>query len=123
MADWSGSARFQTLFESALDAYEKKTGVTLAEHPLAVQLQSCHSVEDITTLLHRQAQAFSDFRENDRIMKSIRTTVSILTPLSGAASVARVRQKMLVACFTTLTVFSDVILTCESNTGCSRYPT
>jgi hypothetical protein len=51
MAAQSGSARFQALFESALKDYEKKTGITLSKHPLAVQLQSCHSEHDITDLL------------------------------------------------------------------------
>ena len=87
MADQSGSARFQTLFESALLAYEKKTGVALAQHPLAQQIQSCHSAQDIITILQGRAQAFDEFRR-DKIIKSIKATVSILTPLSTAASLA-----------------------------------
>jgi hypothetical protein len=91
MADQSRFAHFQALFESALRGYEKKTGITLAQHPLAVKLQSCHSVEDVTALLQGQAKVFSDFHTNDRIIKAIKTTVSILTPLSDAAGL--VRQK------------------------------
>jgi hypothetical protein len=124
MADQSGSHRFQALFESALQAYGRKTGVTLAQHPLAVQLQSCHSVDDITTLLKERAQAFGNFRERDRMMKSIETTVSILTPLSDAAplvdALGVVCQKALVACFTSLIIFTDIIPTCEGDTGWSR---
>jgi hypothetical protein len=86
MADRPGFARFQALFEEALQAYQKKTAVNLATHPLALKLQSCHSTEDITQLLQDQAQTFSDFHENDRIIKSIKTIVSILTPLSTIAS-------------------------------------
>jgi hypothetical protein len=85
MAEQSTSARFQELFGSALQAYEKKTGFTLAQHPLAVQIQSCHSVDDITALLQGQAMTFSDFQASDKIMKSIKTIVSILAPLSDAA--------------------------------------
>jgi hypothetical protein len=88
MADQPGHTRFQALFESALQAYEQKTSITLAEHPLAVQLQSCDSVESIITLLLGQARSLSNFRESDRIIKSIKTTVSILNPLSVAASFA-----------------------------------
>ena len=99
MADQSRSARFQALFESALQAYEKKTGITLAKHPLAVQLQSCHSVEDVNAVFQGQAKAFSDFQASGKIMKAIKTTVSILTPISGAAAfadaVGLVRQKVL----------------------------
>jgi len=86
MPDPSGSPHFQALFESALQAYHTKTGITLAEHPFAVQLQNCNTVESITTLIQGQAQAFSNYRESDRIMKSIKTIVSILTPLSVAAT-------------------------------------
>ena len=104
MADQAGTTRFQELFESALQAFERKTGITLSQHPLAVRLQSCHSVDDITSLLQGQAQAFSDFRESDRVMKSIKTTVLILTPLSDAASLAGafglVRRMALMACST-----------------------
>jgi len=90
MADQSltGSARFQVLFESALQAYKKKTGITLAEHPLTVELESCHTVEDVTTLLQRQAEAVSDSQARNKSMKWIKTTVAILTPLSGVVSLA-----------------------------------
>jgi hypothetical protein len=85
MADRSGTAHFEPLFESALQAYKKKTEITLAEHPLAVQLQSRDSAESITTtLLQGEPQAFSNFQERARIMKSIETTVSILTTPSTA---------------------------------------
>jgi hypothetical protein len=126
MASQSGSARFQALLESALQAYQKKTGIKLAEHPLALKLQHCDSVDDITTLLQGRAEAFNDFRGSDRIMKSIKATVSILTPLSDilslAGAVGLVSQKALIACFTYPTFFSDIIPTCQSNTCWSRYP-
>ena len=109
MADQSGSARFRASFESALQTYQKKTGVPFAQHPLAAKLLSCHTVEDITTLLQTQAETFSDSPAGDRIIELIKTTVSILTPFSDAASfddaVGLVRrQKALMACFASLTV-------------------
>jgi hypothetical protein len=123
----SGSARFHMLFESALQAYEKKTGIKLAEHPLAIQLQRCDSVDDITALLQGRAEAFNDFQGSDRIMKSIKTTVSILTPLSDALiladTVGLVSQEALMEYLTSLIVFADIIPACESHTGRSRYPT
>ncbi len=85
MTDHLGSAHFQALFESALQDYVKKTGITLAEYPLAVQLQSCNSVESIDNLVRGQAQAFSNFREGDRITKSIKTAVSKSNTLSATA--------------------------------------
>jgi len=83
MSNQSGSVSFQKLLESALLRYEKKTGVTLSKHPLALQLQSCNSVEDFNNVLQDKAK---DIRESERITKSMRTIVSILTPLSSVAS-------------------------------------
>jgi len=90
MADQSGSNHFRELFEFALQAYEKKTGIPLAKHPLAEQLQSFHSVEDITALVQDQTLSFSEFKGKDRIMKSIKGTISILATLSATASLGDV---------------------------------
>src|SRR5712691_10525430 len=107
MTHQSESARFQALFEPALRAYEKKAGVSLTQHPLAIKLQSCDSVEAITGLLQCQAQAVRDLQGSDKIMKSLKTTVSILSKLSSATCLADafglVRQKGLVASLTSLT--------------------
>ena len=100
MAHQSESARFQALFEPALQEYEKKTGVSLVQHPLAIKLQSCDTLEATTGLFQDQARVFRHFQGSDRIMKSLKTTVSILSKLSSAASLAfgLVRQKGLMAC-------------------------
>jgi hypothetical protein len=91
MANQSGSAQFQVLFESALHAYREMTGIALLQHPLAVALQSCHSIDDITPLLQGRAQGISDSRQRDKIMRAVKNIVSILNPLSD--SVGLVRQK------------------------------
>jgi hypothetical protein len=105
MTDHSASTRFRDLFDDALRAYENETGVTLANHPLAVKLQACDSVEAITALLQDQAK---DFKKSEKITKSIETIVSILTPLSFAASlpdaVGLVCRKVLQTSFTSLTI-------------------
>ena len=90
MTDQPGTARFQALFESALEAYSKKAGITLADSQdsLAMRLHHCHSIDDIATLLQGEAQAIDDFQQHDRIFKSIKTTVSILSPVSSVVSVA-----------------------------------
>jgi hypothetical protein len=82
------SARFQAHFEPALRAYEKKAGVSLAQNPLAIKVQNCDSVEAVTGLLQDQARALGDLQGSDRIMKSVKMTVSILSKLSSAASLA-----------------------------------
>ena len=104
----SASTRFRDLFDNALRAYEKETGVTLAKHPLAVKLQGCSSVEGIGALLQDQAKKF---KKSEKVTESVQTIASILTPLSFAASeslpdaVGLVRQNVLDTCLTSLTVY------------------
>ena len=97
MADQSRTSRFRAQFESALQFYQRETSVALAEHSLAIQLQSCHPVESIITLLQNEARAFSDLLGCDTIMKSIERTVSILSAISAALSldeaISQVRQR------------------------------
>jgi len=54
--------------------YEKKTGVTLSKHPLA------HSVENFNKLLQDKPKVV---RASERITKSMKTILSVLTPLSS----------------------------------------
>jgi hypothetical protein len=86
MDDQSGSARFGVRFGSALQTYQQTTGLSLAGHPLAVQLRRCHSVDSITSILKHEVQASGDLLRSDRVMKSIESTVSILFTLSATAS-------------------------------------
>ncbi len=83
MGDQSRLSRFQVLFGSALQDYEKQTGTTLANHPLAQQFQICQSVESTTALLQEQAHAFKEFRESDKIMKSLKGVVSFLSKVAS----------------------------------------
>ena len=129
MTDRPASARFQAILESALQECEKKPGVILVdrEDPLAIQLQHCDSIDDITALLQDKTKAFGDFQQQDRILKSIRATVSVLSPVSTVASVADdaglVRQKVMKTCLAFLTILTDTTPTCEGDIFYSRYPT
>ena len=86
MGDQSVSTRFRALFKSAVQAYENNTGITLAEHPLAIKVQHGCSVESVTTLLQDQVRASSAFRGNDRIIKSIKSIISTLSTLSATTA-------------------------------------
>ena len=129
MTDLPGSARFQKLLESAVKAYEGKEGVTLAdsEDPLVKGLQACRSADDIAIVLQGQAQAIDNFQQRDRIFKSIKIIVSILSPISSGASVADnvglVRRNVQIACFTSLTVITDIDPTNNGDKRYSRYST
>jgi len=129
MTDQPASARFHALLQSALQDYEEKAGITLAdwEDSLAIPLQRCHSIDDITTLLQDKTQAFEDFGQRLRIFDTIKATVSILTPISDLTSIADdagpVCQKVLKASLAFLTVFTEEITpTYESYKFYSRYP-
>lgn len=102
MTDQPGSAHFQALLGLAVQDYEKHASTTLTGSgtSLAMQLERCLSVDDIAKLIQRQAQSFNDLREHDRIYKSIKTTVSNLSPISSVGPVGLVRRKVLIPCFT-----------------------
>jgi hypothetical protein len=111
MTDQPGPARFRAFLDTALQDYEKNAEVPLADLPggdLHIQLERCHSIDHITTLLQDKVQAVDDFQQRDRIFKSIRAIVSILSPISAVAGVADdvgpVRPTILKACLTFLTV-------------------
>jgi hypothetical protein len=89
MSDQSGPSQFEALFESALQDYEKQTGIPLDKHPLAEQLQNCQSVDSVTTLLQEQARAFNEFRGSDKIMKSLKSVVSALSRVSAVANLGQ----------------------------------
>ena len=84
MSNQLASSRLQDLFEAALNDYEKKTGIALDKHPLAKELQNCDSVESVTAVLSRQTEAFSEFREKDKILKPLKNTLSVLHKLSAS---------------------------------------
>ena len=102
MAHQTESARFHFLFEPAFRAYEKMAGISLTQHPLAIKLQTCDSVEAITSLMQDQAQAFGHLQGSDKIMKSLKTIISILYQLSSTAFLADacglVRQNGFMVC-------------------------
>jgi len=102
MDDQSRPTTFWTLCESALRAYEKKTGITLAEHPLGLQLQNCHTVESMAALVQYEVSSLGEFRGKDRVSNAIASTLSILTKISTTASldgvVGLVRQRVLMEC-------------------------
>jgi hypothetical protein len=88
MAAISEPSMFQSLFQSALEEFEKETKINLAGHPLATQLECCNSVESIAELLHGQARTFRQFRGNDnKLMTVLKHTVQGLHMLSGIVTV------------------------------------
>jgi hypothetical protein len=102
MSDQSGSSHLQVLFEVALQDYEKQTGIALANHPLAEQLQNCGSVESVAAVFREQTQAFSEFWGKDKVLRPLKTVVSVLYKLSATAdfgqAIGLVRPYALTGC-------------------------
>jgi hypothetical protein len=89
MASLSETRVLESLFQSALNEYEKHTGINLVRHPLAAQLEHCDDVESMTEVLQGQARAFLEFRRgNKRVLTLLKRTAEAFYKLSGTASLA-----------------------------------
>ena len=73
------------LFEAALKDYKQRTGIKLAEHPLAERLQGCNSVESVTVILRKQAQDFKGSLEKDKVLESLKKVLTVLDRLPSVA--------------------------------------
>jgi len=104
MSDRSQSS----LFEPALQDYERQTGTELVKHPLAERLEDCHSVESVVIVLQEQVQVIGDLQGGDddggRIMKSLHSavlflhTLSTSIPVGDAVGLVRLKARMRVSC-------------------------
>jgi len=91
MGDLSERSRFQVLFESALQDYERQTGTILAREPLAKQFERCNSVESVVDVLQEQAQAYGEVQGGESgVMRSLKCLVSILYSLSTSTILGEV---------------------------------
>jgi len=81
----SQPSSFQDIFNAALHDYKNQTGISLADHTFAKQLDTCNSVDSVTAILQEQAQIFREFKEDDgKIMKSLKSSVDVLYALSNS---------------------------------------
>jgi hypothetical protein len=80
----TSSSNFQVIFNHALKAYERRTKKDLLAHPLAAQLQTCHSHNSILIVLQQQVQELNQSQTSDeRLTKWLDPTVKVLYTLSG----------------------------------------
>jgi hypothetical protein len=87
MSDTSCS-RLQVLFDTALQSNEDQTGMKLIDHPLAKQLEDCHSVDSIMDILQHQGRAFTEFRgdSSSKLMKPLKRAIHVLYALSSSTT-------------------------------------
>ena len=83
----SSSSNFQSIFNTALKAYEKRTKKDLLAHPLASQLQTCDTLGSILALLQGQVGDLDQARKSDeRLTKWLGPTVNVLLAFSDTIS-------------------------------------
>jgi hypothetical protein len=80
----SSSSNFQSIFDAALEAYEKKTESNLLTHPLAAQIQSCDSPTAILSVLQGLIQQFDRHHRSDqRLANWLKLTINVLSAFSA----------------------------------------
>ena len=79
----TSSSNFQTIFNNALKAYERRTKKDLLAHPLAAQLQTCDLHSSILIVLQQQVQELNQSQcNNERLTKWLDPTVKVLHTFS-----------------------------------------
>jgi hypothetical protein len=81
---------FKGLFDAALQEYENKTKIKLADDPLAKKLEDSDSVDSITAILQEQVQIFGGFKDDGKMMNSLRSSVDVLYTLSNSTTLGQV---------------------------------
>ena len=80
----TSSSNFQSLFNNALKAYEKKTKKDLLAHPLAAQLQACKSPGDSLVILRDKVNEFDQSKSTDeRLSRWLNPTINVLYAFSA----------------------------------------
>jgi hypothetical protein len=90
----SSASNFQSIFSTALKAYERHTKTDILAHPLASQLQVCTSPGSILAVLQGQANDLAQAQSNDeRLTKWLNPTINVLlafsTTLGSGVSLVR----------------------------------
>ena len=80
----ASQSNFASIFNVALEKYNRKTKQDLAKHPLFPRLQSCDSPEAIITVLREQTPEFNQSQNsNDGLMTWVTPTVNVLYSFSA----------------------------------------
>jgi len=58
-------SNLDSIFNAALQAYKKKTGKDITSHPLATELQSCHSPDTVLAVLRTKIPSLDQSQSGD----------------------------------------------------------
>jgi hypothetical protein len=107
----SSAFNFQSIFSTALKAYERRTKTDILAHPLASQLQACTSPSSILAVLQGQANDLAQAQSSDeRLTKWLDPTINVLLAFSATlgSGVSLVRLKMISSWSDALTASTQV---------------
>ena len=77
-------SNFTSIFNTALEKYNRKTNQDLAKHPLLPRLQSCHSPDAILAILREQTPEFNQSQDTDNgLTRWMAPTVNVLYSFSA----------------------------------------
>ena len=80
----TSSSNYQSIFDSAIQAYKKKTKKDLRSHPLLDKLQACDSPDAVLSILYQQIPGFDQScATDDKLTKWLNPTVNVLCTFSG----------------------------------------
>ena len=80
----STSSNFQSIFDAALKAYEKKTKKDLLAHPLAAQLQACNTPSDIRAVLQDKVnELHQSMNTDEKLSQWLNPTINVLYSFSA----------------------------------------
>jgi len=80
----TSSSNYQSIFDNAIQAYNKKTKKDLRSHPLLDKLQNCDSPDAVLSMLYEQIPGFDHSRgTDDKLTKWLSPTVNVLCTFSG----------------------------------------
>lgn len=119
----SSPYNFQSVFDAALEAYEKRTKSNLLTHPIATQLQSCGSPTTILSVLHDLIRQFDRRRSSDeRLSNWLKPTVNVLCSLCVTLGQSVGLLDSLFFWSPQSHLYPLGIFTCECDFFCFRHP-
>ena len=107
----SSASNFQSIFSTALKAYERRTKTDILAHPLASQLQACNSSSSILAVLQAQVNDLAQARNSDeRLTKWLNPTINVLLAFSATLGngVSLVKLKVISSCDYALIAITQV---------------
>ena len=82
----TSTSNYQAIFDSALEAYKKKTKKDIRSHPLLPKLQTCNSPDAVLAVLQEQIPVLNQSHGStiDKLTKWLKPTVNVLYAFSEA---------------------------------------